>query len=165
MIPDLWRSDHAPFWGANIPATMITDGADFRNPNYHTGADTKETLDLLFFTKVVKASVATLAELAGVRNCTSATVDIISSTDELDCAINIFPNPVEDFVHLSLGDCLDKNLDLQLFDVSGFLILKKNISNQNSSSLTINTHPLSTGIYFLKIGNEEGFLTKKITVF
>ena len=163
LIPDLWRSDHAPFWGANLPALMITDGANFRNPNYHSLADTKETLDIDFFTNVVKAAVGTMAELAGIRNCTSATVDILSNTEELNCGIDIFPNPVEEFIQLSLGDCTDKNLSVQLYDVSGFLILEKNISTQNSDFLTINTHPLSSGLYFLKIETKDGrFLTKKI---
>jgi len=162
LIPDLWRSDHAPFWSSNIPALMINDGANFRNPYYHTDQDTRETLNQPFFTNVVKASVATLAELAGIRNCTSVTVDILSNTEELNCAIQFFPNPVDEFIQLSFGNCLDKNLTLQLFDVSGFLILEKNISNQNQSLSTINTHPLQAGMYFLKIGNENSFITKKI---
>ena len=40
---------------------MITDTADFRNPNYHTPDDTLETLDYDFATNVAKALVATLA--------------------------------------------------------------------------------------------------------
>ncbi|MBI5914051.1 MAG: M28 family peptidase, partial [Bacteroidetes bacterium] len=39
LTPDLGRSDHAPFWVADIPAIMLTDGANFRNLNYHTPND------------------------------------------------------------------------------------------------------------------------------
>ena len=45
------RSDHAPFWSANIPAVMISDTANFRNPHYHQATDTPETLDLLLIKK------------------------------------------------------------------------------------------------------------------
>ena len=49
FLPDLSRSDHAPFWNKDIPAVLVTDTANFRNPNYHTVNDTPETLDTTFF--------------------------------------------------------------------------------------------------------------------
>ncbi len=49
FFPDLLRSDHAPFWEKDIPAVLVTDTANFRNPNYHTVNDTLETLDPIFF--------------------------------------------------------------------------------------------------------------------
>jgi hypothetical protein len=58
-LPDLLRSDHAPFWKAHIPAVMITDTADFRNPYYHTPADTITTLDFDFILQVAKATFLT----------------------------------------------------------------------------------------------------------
>ena len=64
VIPDLLRSDHAPFWRAGIPAVMMTDTADFRNPNYHAPTDTPDTLDYDFLHKVTRALVATVAEHA-----------------------------------------------------------------------------------------------------
>lgn len=48
MAPDLLRSDHAPFWYNNIGAVMVTDTANFRNPNYHRSTDTPDTLDRTF---------------------------------------------------------------------------------------------------------------------
>jgi hypothetical protein len=58
--PDILRSDHSPFWVQNVPALMITDGANFRNPFYHTSADTIETLDFEFMTKIGKTTVLTV---------------------------------------------------------------------------------------------------------
>ena len=54
------RSDHAPFWAANIPAVMISDTANFRNPHYHQATDTPETLDLLLIKKAAQMVVATV---------------------------------------------------------------------------------------------------------
>jgi Zn-dependent M28 family amino/carboxypeptidase len=45
LVPDIRRSDHAPFWFHGIPAIMITDTANFRNKNYHRNSDRAETLD------------------------------------------------------------------------------------------------------------------------
>lgn len=60
ILPVLCRSDHAPFWEAGVAATMWTDMAEFRNPNYHQPTDTPDTLDYGFLrlvTQLVLASV------------------------------------------------------------------------------------------------------------
>jgi hypothetical protein len=49
LTPDLMRSDHVPFWDTGLGAVLITDTANFRNPNYHQPTDTIETLDRDFF--------------------------------------------------------------------------------------------------------------------
>ena len=56
---DILRSDHAPFWKENIPALMLSDGANFRYPYYHTHADTIDKLDFDFLAKICKAVVST----------------------------------------------------------------------------------------------------------
>jgi len=55
---DLLKSDHAPFLRYGIPALMITDTANFRNPYYHTEADTIDKLDFNFMRKVCQATIA-----------------------------------------------------------------------------------------------------------
>ena len=44
-IPGVDFSDHRNYWPFNIPAVMVTDTAFYRNRNYHTSADTYDTLD------------------------------------------------------------------------------------------------------------------------
>jgi len=41
-------SDHCPFWEHDFRAVMLTDTAFFRNPHYHQGTDTLDTLDIDF---------------------------------------------------------------------------------------------------------------------
>lgn len=55
---NLRRSDHAPFWKAGIPAVMIGDTANFRNPNYHAASDVPETLDYDLIGRVTRTLVA-----------------------------------------------------------------------------------------------------------
>ena len=62
---ELQRSDHVSFWDAGIPAILITDTADFRNPNYHRPTDTSGTLDYDRVAAIVQATGVTLAEVAG----------------------------------------------------------------------------------------------------
>jgi Zn-dependent M28 family amino/carboxypeptidase len=69
LAADLQRSDHAPFWVADVPAMMITDTANFRNSAYHCddGEDSVERLDPTFATLVVRATTAAAAEALGLR--------------------------------------------------------------------------------------------------
>ncbi len=60
--PDSRRSDHAPFWDAGYQAVLVTDTANFRNPNYHEPSDTLDTLDLAFATNVTKETLATTVD-------------------------------------------------------------------------------------------------------
>lgn len=63
--PDFARSDHAPFIAAGMPAVMLTDTANFRNPHYHTPTDTIETIDLDRYTLAVRAVAGAIYRLAG----------------------------------------------------------------------------------------------------
>lgn len=58
LLPDTRRSDHAAFWHYGFPAVMLTDTANFRNPNYHKSTDTLETLNLKFLADVADAVTA-----------------------------------------------------------------------------------------------------------
>jgi hypothetical protein len=65
---DLNRSDHAPFWQADIPAVMWTDTADFRNPHYHRESDTPDTLDYDFMAEVTRLALARAVSQAPHRH-------------------------------------------------------------------------------------------------
>lgn len=61
----LGRSDHVPFWALGIPAIMVTDTADLRNPHYHRPTDTPETLDYERLAAIVGATAYAVARQAG----------------------------------------------------------------------------------------------------
>lgn len=50
------RSDHQPFWEAGLPAVMVTDTANFRNPHYHQPSDLPHTLDYRRLAEVIEAT-------------------------------------------------------------------------------------------------------------
>ncbi len=102
ITPDLRRSDHTPFWVAGYKALMITDGANYRNHNYHTPGDTLGTLNIQFMTNVVKATLAAVASLAGIENSSYATGrlftvvgtnPISSEAPEVYKLMQNYPNP------------------------------------------------------------------------
>ena len=52
---DFGRSDHLAFWEQGIPCLMLTDTANFRNPNYHQPTDTIDTLDFPAMERLVES--------------------------------------------------------------------------------------------------------------
>jgi Zn-dependent M28 family amino/carboxypeptidase len=64
FLPGVDFSDHANYWQAGYPAVMITDTAFYRNPHYHTRADTAETLDYQRMAQVVESVYAAVQEMA-----------------------------------------------------------------------------------------------------
>lgn len=55
IMPAVRLSDHASFWDQGFKAVMVTDSAFFRNPYYHTAADTMDKLDFEFMAQVVQS--------------------------------------------------------------------------------------------------------------
>lgn len=56
-------SDHWSFYKFGYPAVMITDTAFYRNPHYHMGSDTYDTLDYTRMAKVVHGVKAAVERL------------------------------------------------------------------------------------------------------
>jgi hypothetical protein len=61
---DFLRADHAPFWRVGIPALLITDTCDMRNPYYHGRADTIGKLDFDLMKKVCQVTAGTAIKLS-----------------------------------------------------------------------------------------------------
>lgn len=71
FLKDAARSDHVSYWRSDLPAIMLTDTAEFRNPNYHKPSDRIETLNLAFMTQVTRVAAATLLEWAEMPPATA----------------------------------------------------------------------------------------------
>ena len=75
VLPDVRRSDNAAFWNQGYRALIVTDTANFRNPNYHTASDTIGTLDFNFMTNSVRTMIAGLVAFATVDANHNSTPD------------------------------------------------------------------------------------------
>lgn len=71
FTPDLLRSDHAPFWQAGVGAVLLTDTANFRNPNYHQASDTLAAIDRSFFTGSTQIVINAVTQLLHSRHSTA----------------------------------------------------------------------------------------------
>ncbi len=163
LVPDLCRSDHAPFWIAGEPAIFLSDGADFRNPHYHTSHDTIGTLNMTFFTQVVKALVATVLELGELQHGSFDVADYPVGVSEVDCTPQITQQWSSEKVYIALSDCEATPLGVALFDSSGKLIGRHKWP-AGQKSYSIQTGGLSTGIYILKLRFAEGVVARRVWV-
>lgn len=78
-----------------------------------------------------------------------------------DISINIYPNPFNNVFNIRLGnDLLKLNTTIDLYDITGKVVLTFNQSNQEL--LELNTSSLPNGLYLLKIScySVDGILTE-----
>ncbi len=59
-------SDHYSFWQKGYPGVLLIESDSDFNPYYHTNQDTLAHMNMEYFTDLVRASVGTVAHLAGV---------------------------------------------------------------------------------------------------
>lgn len=71
----------------------------------------------------------------------------ILSTDQL--SIGVYPNPVDNFLNISYGD--KTQLNYELVDINGRLILSGKVKVTSTKDGIINTSILKGGIYFLRL--------------
>ena len=169
LVPDdFTRSDHAYFWENGLPALFLTDGAEFRNPNYHRSSDTLETVNFTFMSRVVKAVIATAAELAGPQHSTEATATVQVTTGDdhlhqLDCFYTVSPNPAREELRLRFGPCQEGQLMIELISLTGQQVLNRKVNPQDGE-VQIATGSLAPGVYWLRLSDGVFFSGQKVVV-
>lgn len=164
IAPDFRRSDHAHFWDLNIPALMITDGANFRNQNYHSTTDDISTINFTFMSRVVKATVATIATLAELQHSSYYQSSLLPNSipvNNFNCDVTIFPNPTSTLFQINTGDCFQSKFTFSLYSIEGKLQMQ---TQSESASLSLSVANLSKGIYYSVIENNGNKIVKRMSV-
>ena len=167
LLPDLLRSDHAWFWYSAIPALMITDGAEFRNPYYHSPQDKSEFLNFTFMRQVVQATVATLAVQAGIQHATTWWTDTNFFTPVAEvppCEVSLSPNPSGDFIRISWSGCTNSELEYELLGLQGQTVTGKTVINPGTPEAVLKVGELPQGVYFLRVNSAEKQWVRKVAV-
>lgn len=82
IVPDgISASDHASFWSKGYSAILAIEDEDDFNDYYHTQNDRLQSLDMIYYTNFVKASVGTAAHLAYPLSATGILTGVISDAD------------------------------------------------------------------------------------
>jgi len=170
IAPDLRRSDHAPFWDAGYRALMLTDGANFRNKNYHTPGDSLATLDLTFMTRVTQATLAAAALLA---EPIQAGYDVFALSElsgnhhhhVFPCGVQVFPNPARDQLQIRLGQCAGERISLRLFSMDGREWLARELQpDREAQVFSLPLPRLAAGAYLLVLDEGHSSHSQVITI-
>ncbi len=164
--PDFRRSDHASFWDAGYNALMLTDGANFRNLNYHTPADTVGILNFTFMSNIVKATVASVCELAKIQHSTSVTkqVDGPVQVRELssDCSMNVSFGWLGKYLFLSTSCEVEAWSTLQVYNSEGKLATTFSIE-PGTQKIRLPAN-LSAGVYVAVMRGRQYHAAKRFVV-
>jgi len=166
---DLRRSDHAPFWDVSIQALMLTDGANFRNLNYHTATDVSDSLNFGFMGDNVKAVVANLCVLAGIQHSGVAYANVSATveTKEINLdrpVLHIYPNPTRDLVLIQVsGSGTSEIYTMEITDEAGRQVIKREVY-LNSDGISLDVSKWKAGAYAVTIYGDGTSLSKGLIV-
>ncbi len=147
-------SDHASFWGVNVPAIFINDcldpySSDFNN-FIHTDDDiigtSSNNKDLA--EACVKVATAMLVNYAGLYNDPNQRIDPM---DVLN--VSLFPNPAMDWTFIRIDENI---LSCIVMNLCGQVIF--NQENLNTDQLQINCSDWDAGMYQVLLVSDSGKL-------
>lgn len=161
LVPDLTRSDHAPFWLSGYPAVMLSDAAEFRNKNYHTPMDSLHYLNMDFAANVVRATVATAIEKAVPVHGGAYTADqvIILGTDETEPCVHQAIYQSGNRLFFTEPDCLPETYGWNLYNREGQIVQR---SDKPVDQVLLTDLP--EGIYILSVAEERQLLNFKLLI-
>ena len=79
-----------------------------------------------------------------------AKTDLLSNSD-----LQIYPNPVKEILRVDFKNASEGNLTIEIKNLSGQSVYLKQFSNDGSSHADINIQELKSGLYVLRISNEQ----------
>ena len=95
--------------------------------------------------------------------CCRLTDDGIPGDRNIDneTEISIFPNPIQDYVNVCIGNTKNTS-HIEIYDSSNKLVLKTTIDGQNQDEVQINTSKFSSGLYTIKIINDDTITSRRL---
>lgn len=172
ITQDLRRSDHAPFWDNGYQALMLTDGANFRNPFYHTPNDISAVLDFEFMANVIKVTIAAVMQKAKpivYGEVTGFLKDaVIVNTNDIENAtafdLNVFSLGDEMQIFHQLPEGINE-ASLKIYNLNGQFLEEIEI-NSNKGRLSLKINYNLSQFAFVVIDIEGGLrYAKKVIMF
>jgi photosystem II stability/assembly factor-like uncharacterized protein len=150
-------SDNSSFWDYGYPSFCGIEDVPLNNPQYHRTADQVSTVDFEFYADVVKAGVATLAELAGVDTASSSVTAAFEPA-----GLKIGPVPSRDQVTIEMSVRAGSPEFFDVHDVTGRLVARIKPSNTSAGTRAVwdgtdaSGRRVGPGIYFVRVAGRSG---------
>ncbi len=85
-------------------------------------------------------------------------------TKELS-SFDVFPNPASDLVELKISSNKFINSKAYVLNALGAVVLEKDLNlNEGKNNVQLDIHTLPAGVYFARVGNSSGYITRKFVV-
>ncbi len=84
------------------------------------------------------------------------------ANNDLETNLNVFPNPANDQYNVVFTSAVVTNLILELADISGQIVYRKEMKAAYNFNEVINTSQLSKGLYFLKATTSQSLKTTRL---
>ena len=80
-------------------------------------------------------------------------------------SIQVQPNPASDFLHISLGQALSGQVQLQLIGADGRTVLRRNMDGiAEGQIITLDVQQVPAGVYVVRLENGVGSSMKKVVI-
>jgi len=170
LIPDSRRSDHAAFWDAGYMALHISDGAETRNPNYHSPTDVIDSVNYTFMGNVTKAVLATVISLVQPIHADIKEVQVQpdphSSVWEIGksgCTVSVSPNPSSGRILITTANCGNDAMHVKIISQEGKIIYTDKLKSQKELQFSLSdTHAAS--YYIVELTTAGKSYTKKVWI-
>ncbi|WP_080779114.1 M28 family peptidase [Chryseobacterium phocaeense] len=130
-----------------------------RSSSPHTPNDTFANTDPVYIYKIGKATVGALQHFAVATSTSSIILDTkeTASNHSIE-SVSIFPNPSKDIVNIEFPDKNIKDFTVEITDISGKLLMKKN------NEMAVNVSGLAEGAYIGIITSDGQKAVRKILI-
>lgn len=81
---------------------------------------------------------------------------------ELEAAVNLFPNPTSDQLHIQITTTVPAEFVLLLNDAQGRLVARQRLDKTAKGDTQFDLSKLPAGVYSLTVSSEKGYLARKI---
>ncbi len=108
--------------------------------------------------------VASFINGSGCEISSSPVTVVVSSIEDLEVVEQLFiaPNPFTDAVQLELNSTEKSDFTLRILNVDGKEIYREKFTAEGRTTRSLSLPNLTSGIYFLHLGNKEGEFVQKL---
>lgn len=122
------------------------------------------TISFQNFNLIIKEKVGTnqIMPINSIRTLTFTKYTYQNDKNDIGLTINLFPNPVNAILNVQLPIIIDKNVRLEILDLTGSILYLKIINNHSSkNTLSIPIQTFNNGIYLCRLMHGEKINTQK----
>lgn len=92
-------------------------------------------------------------------------IDILSAKEQSDMTFSLYPNPTDGKVNLVIGQDLQGQSVIEVYDVLGTQVTTKALQNPaKGQHIELNLQHLAPGMYIIKMTNSKGCWSQKVSV-